>query len=98
MSDGWCGCRAPSTIKSARLDPAAFKICPLHAWKVDLESGAVVRPADSGRCVRSFQTRVEDGVVQMNIAGLEVESDCNPDQQQLDVQQSTMQEPMTPIA
>ena len=73
-------------------------VCPLHAWKVDLESGAVLRPTDGGKCVRSFQTRVKDGIVQMNIADLEVEINCNPNQQQPDLQQSTMQEPMTPIA
>ena len=57
-------------------------VCPLHAWKVDLECGAVVKPADSGSCVRVFQTRVEDGVILLNVSGLSttVESEivCSP--------------------
>ena len=57
-------------------------VCPLHAWKVDLECGAVAKPADSGSCVRAFQTRVEDGVVLLNVSGLAttVESEimCSP--------------------
>jgi len=36
-------------------------ICPLHAQKIDLESGHVL-PPDSG-CVTTFPTKVEDGQV-----------------------------------
>lgn len=39
-------------------------VCPLHAWKIDLESGKVERPtAGHGHCVRTYETRVDDGVV-----------------------------------
>jgi nitrite reductase (NADH) small subunit len=38
-------------------------VCPLHAWKVDLETGVVLRPATAAACVRTYATRVEDGVV-----------------------------------
>lgn len=38
-------------------------VCPLHAWKVCLETGAVARPADAGACLRTYATKVEDGVV-----------------------------------
>jgi nitrite reductase (NADH) small subunit len=39
-------------------------VCPLHAWKVDLESGQVTRPTHGkGHCVGTYQTRVDDGVV-----------------------------------
>jgi nitrite reductase (NADH) small subunit len=38
-------------------------VCPLHAWKVNLETGAVARPADQHECVRTYPTRVEAGVV-----------------------------------
>ena len=43
---------------------ATSVVCPLHAWKVNLETGAVERPA-AGRehCVETFPTRVEDGIV-----------------------------------
>jgi len=38
-------------------------VCPLHAWKVHLETGAVARPADTQECVRTYATRVEAGVI-----------------------------------
>jgi nitrite reductase (NADH) small subunit len=38
-------------------------VCPLHAWKIGLTSGEVVRPAGVGACVRSYPVRVEDGIV-----------------------------------
>lgn len=39
-------------------------ICPLHAWKINLDTGAVERPA--GGCdhrVNTYDTRVDDGIV-----------------------------------
>ena len=41
----------------------AAVVCPLHAWKVNLETGAVERPADTSACTRTYATRVEGGVV-----------------------------------
>jgi nitrite reductase (NADH) small subunit len=41
----------------------AAVVCPLHAWKVDLESGGVQRPATAGACVETYPARVEDGIV-----------------------------------
>ena len=42
----------------------AAVVCPLHAWKVNLETGAVERPATSaGTCVRAYATRIEDAIV-----------------------------------
>ena len=39
-------------------------VCPLHAWRINLESGAVDRPeAGCQHTVATYQTRVEDGVV-----------------------------------
>jgi nitrite reductase (NADH) small subunit len=38
-------------------------VCPLHAWKVNLETGAVARPVNQNDCIRTYATRVEDGVV-----------------------------------
>lgn len=38
-------------------------VCPLHAWKISLRTGAVERPSGKGECVRSYPTRVEAGVV-----------------------------------
>lgn len=41
----------------------ATVVCPLHAWKVSLETGSVLNAPDSLQCVEAFRTRVEDGVV-----------------------------------
>lgn len=38
-------------------------VCPLHAWKVSLETGAVQRPEGVATCVPTYATRVEAGVV-----------------------------------
>lgn len=50
----------------------ASVVCPLHGWKIDLDTGRVERPAE-GRihCIETFPTRVEDGVV---LVGLPVAS------------------------
>jgi nitrite reductase (NADH) small subunit len=54
----------------------ASVVCPLHAWKIDLETGAVGRPASSKDiCVGTYPTRIEGGVVsvQLPIAELKKE-------------------------
>lgn len=39
-------------------------VCPLHAWKVNLENGDVERPANAkDHCVTTYPTRVDEGVV-----------------------------------
>ena len=43
-------------------------VCPLHAWKVCLESGAVKRPAGEQACVRSYPVQVLDGIVLLRLA------------------------------
>lgn len=42
-------------------------ICPLHAWKIKLCTGAVERPAGTPACVRTYPTRVDDGIVVIEI-------------------------------
>ena len=43
-------------------------VCPLHAWRINLESGDVERPtAGVGHCVRAYPTRVEDGVISVEL-------------------------------
>ena len=42
-------------------------VCPLHAWKIDLESGCVERPAASAACIATYPTRVEAGVVMVEL-------------------------------
>ena len=44
-------------------------VCPLHAWKVNLETGAVERPsAGRDHCVKTYTTRIEAGVVLVNLS------------------------------
>ena len=39
-------------------------VCPLHAWKVSLASGAVERPAlAKDHCVATYPARVDNGIV-----------------------------------
>jgi nitrite reductase (NADH) small subunit len=38
-------------------------VCPLHAWKVCLVTGAVQRPGDAAECLATYPTRVESDVV-----------------------------------
>jgi nitrite reductase (NADH) small subunit len=38
-------------------------VCPLHAWKIRLADGSVERPSGKAACVRTYPTRVEDGIV-----------------------------------
>jgi nitrite reductase (NADH) small subunit len=38
-------------------------VCPLHAWRVRLDSGAVERPGGGTACVQTFATRTDGDVV-----------------------------------
>lgn len=41
-------------------------VCPLHGWRFDLQSGMAVR-ASMPACVTTFPTRVEDGIVLVDV-------------------------------
>jgi len=44
-------------------------VCPLHAWKVNLETGQVERPSHGkDHCVTTYPTRIEDGIVFIGFA------------------------------
>ena len=43
-------------------------VCPLHAWKVDLTTGCVDRPAGTAACVRNYPVRIENGIVLLQLA------------------------------
>ena len=43
-------------------------VCPLHAWKVRLDTGHVERPAAASQCVATYPTRVEEGVILLGLA------------------------------
>lgn len=51
-------------------------VCPLHAWKVSLETGCVDRPAGSGACVRTYATRVEAGIVLVELPDADEREAC----------------------
>jgi nitrite reductase (NADH) small subunit len=38
-------------------------VCPLHAWKVDLETGGVVNQSSAVPCVTTYPIRVHEGVI-----------------------------------
>jgi len=42
-------------------------VCPLHAWKIDLVSGEVLNQTAAPQCIKTFATRVEDGVLSLEI-------------------------------
>ena len=42
-------------------------VCPLHAYKVSLTSGRVERPSGIAACVRTYETRVENGIVMLRL-------------------------------
>jgi len=38
-------------------------VCPLHAWKMSLETGKGANGPSASSCVETFRTRVEGGIV-----------------------------------
>jgi nitrite reductase (NADH) small subunit len=42
-------------------------VCPLHAWKVRLDSGRVERPSSNERCIATYPTRVQGGIVWLGL-------------------------------
>ena len=46
-------------------------VCPLHAWRVRLDSGSVERPGSSAACVHTFPTRVDGDVVLVQLPAIE---------------------------
>jgi nitrite reductase (NADH) small subunit len=43
-------------------------VCPLHAWKIDLVTGAVQRPVGEVACVRAYATHTEGDQVVIDLA------------------------------
>jgi nitrite reductase (NADH) small subunit len=46
----------------------ASVVCPLHAWKISLETGEGVNSASASSCVETFRTRVEQGVIFLELS------------------------------
>ena len=54
-------------------------VCPLHAWKFSLEDGRGVSAPRQASCVETFPTRVEDGIVLLELPlGSEDEEEVTP--------------------
>lgn len=49
-------------------------VCPLHAWKVCLETGGVERPADATACVRTYPTKVESDIVWIEVSSVHADA------------------------
>lgn len=43
-------------------------VCPLHAWKVNLETGAISRPTAEKSCVQAHAVQIIDGIVQVYLS------------------------------
>lgn len=43
-------------------------VCPLHAWKVELETGQVTNRPEENPCVKTFPTAVREGVVMLELS------------------------------
>jgi nitrite reductase (NADH) small subunit len=42
-------------------------VCPLHVWKVNLETGKAANGIGAPPCIETFRTRVEDGIVMVEL-------------------------------
>jgi nitrite reductase (NADH) small subunit len=42
-------------------------VCPLHAWKISLETGMVARPVNQLPCLETFRTQIEAGVILLEV-------------------------------
>ncbi|MBM3727550.1 MAG: nitrite reductase small subunit NirD [Acidobacteria bacterium] len=51
-------------------DGAITVTCPLHNWRICLESGTVRKPTTGPACRRSYPAKVEDGVVLVDLRGI----------------------------
>jgi nitrite reductase (NADH) small subunit len=50
-------------------------VCPLHAWKMSLEDGQGVNGPSRASCVKTFRTRVEGGIVLLELLDEHMEND-----------------------
>jgi nitrite reductase (NADH) small subunit len=48
----------------------ATVVCPLHAWKMSLETGKGVNGPSASSCVETFRTRVEGEVVLLELSDM----------------------------
>ena len=53
-------------------------VCPLHAWKMSLETGMGVSGPSTASCVATFHTRVENDVILLQINDERSQSETAP--------------------
>ncbi len=41
--------------------------CPLHSWRICLESGSVAKPSGQRGCVATFPVTIEGGIVRLQL-------------------------------
>lgn len=51
-------------------------VCPLHAWKMSLETGKGVSGPSTSSCVKTFRTRVEGGIVLLELRDMCAKSEA----------------------
>jgi nitrite reductase (NADH) small subunit len=60
----------------------ATVVCPLHAWKLSLETGRGVAGPSASSCVETFRTRVDHGTIFLEMSAeatkAEVTIECLP--------------------
>lgn len=52
----------------------ATVVCPLHAWKMSLETGRGVNGPSASSCIEAFGTRVEGGIVLLELSEMRGQS------------------------
>ncbi len=50
--------------------------CPLHNWRVCIDTGAVRKPSAQNACVRTFAVRIKDGLVMISKAPAAAEQEA----------------------
>ena len=56
-------------------------VCPLHAWKMSLETGKGVNGPSASSCVETFRTRVEGGIVLLELSDMRGQSAADSDEE-----------------
>jgi nitrite reductase (NADH) small subunit len=56
-------------------------VCPIHAWKMSLETGKGIHGPSASSCVETFHTRVEGGTVLLELIDNTGESETAPSQE-----------------
>lgn len=54
-------------------------VCPLHAWKMSLETGKGACGPSAASCIETFPMRVEDGIVLLRESDMRKKPEESPD-------------------